>query len=392
MTQPPPSCAAPIARGIPGNEVPGICCHLLARLLPLASSNFYWRRTFSLSTVELGRSKAYSPTCCRQEVCFKKNTTLLSSLVNHAFPQYNIPMSSPERISVAPIEGLKLQSGVYTRASENHKERNEDAYFSLTEKGVFGVFDAPSGRGMGEVASAMARTHIKMSMQELPENPPEEEVKRKMREAFRGAHQRIIEEAKKDPDLRELATTATVVQILKGENGKRRAIIANAGDSRAYVLRKNGTLECITRDDSLINYDLLAEGKSEEEVKKYQAQFSNYREESEMSIEEHANWLQVRDELTNGLGMSPRFTGEPNIYTVDLEEGDVLLLSTDGLHENLRDTERDGLTPSIADILKEDIDSEPMARALVQAAWEKGEKRNFRSKRDDITALIIKPK
>src|SRR5699024_7223369 len=79
-------------------------------------------------------------------------------------------------------------------------------------------------------------------------------VKNIMSEAIKCANEAIYERAKKEPALIGMGTT--VVCAVRNEDA---LIIANVGDSRAYVINKN-RLKQISIDHSLVN-DMLIAGK-----------------------------------------------------------------------------------------------------------------------------------
>ncbi len=84
--------------------------------------------------------------------------------------------------------------------------------------------------------------------------------------------------------------------------------LANVGDSRAYLVHQTG-LRQLTRDHSW---------KEEEEERQMQ-----------LSAEEVAA-LPLRDMITRSLGLEPEV--EVDLFDVDLERGDALLLCSDGIH------------------------------------------------------------
>jgi len=75
---------------------------------------------------------------------------------------------------------------------------------------------------------------------------------------------------------------------------------------------------------------------------------------------------------------------KPNITDVDIEEGDVLLLSSDGIHDNLTDAE-------IEKLLNSGSSEQKLSKSIVENASNIAkDTNNPRAKEDDKTAIIIK--
>ena len=287
-------------------------------------------------------------------------------------------MSSPEAMPPKPqeqvpppasqIEELKFEAGIATR--ERH---HQDAYFSLPEKGIFGIFDGVSGE-KGGAASANARDLISDLLSKLPPDLPEEEWENNLIEALKKADEFIRGEG---------GTTALVAKIIKTKEDKRKLIIAHVGDSRAYLQRGDNELKQLTIDDNLMKHD-LTEMKREREIETMQKKLNNALKKEELTTEEYAFYY-LRDQISQALGG----VCQPSSSIVELENGDVLLLSTDGLHGNLTDSRPDGLTPSIEDLLKTKARAQEKANALAQAAYERSKLGGFRGKPDDITAVVV---
>ena len=128
------------------------------------------------------------------------------------------------------------------------------------------------------------------------------------------------------------ATTLTMVTLIWP-----RAYVVHVGDSRAYYLR-NGRLKQFTRDQTMGDY-LVDIGAV---------------------TEQHAQKAGLYNVLSSAVG------GDlvPNVGVVDLVEGDVLLLCTDGLTKHVSD-ER------IAEMLSSQS-AESAAQSLIDAALEGG--------------------
>ena len=280
----------------------------------------------------------------------------------------------------AKIEEIRFEAGVAVR--EKHKQ---DAYFLQPEVGAFAVFDGVSDPDGGDIASRAARDYISSKLLGL-QTTDENEIKEKIKDILVGSSSFIEEEAKKNFTF-GMATTASLVKIFRLQEGKKRAVIANVGDSRVYILRPNGTLEQITIDDSAANSILTGAGISEKEIRDLQSKFNNAVGKNDLSEGEMGSW-KMRNIISKALGSEKC---EPSIYTVDLNEGDVILLSTDGLHDNLTDSRTDGEIPSIQDILSQNLSAQEMANALLEAAYKRSELGGFRGKPDDITAVVVTP-
>lgn len=150
-------------------------------------------------------------------------------------------------------------------------------------------------------------------------------------QAIAEANSRVFELQRTRPDWANMATTL-VAATIDGDA----AIVANLGDSRAYAFL-GGRLQQVSRDDSWV---------------------SDVVESGQLTLEQ-AERHPYRNVVTKGLGI-PGGT-EPAFYSVELGEGDALLLATDGLFKMLPDDE-------IERILAGAGDAENAAAALVDAA------------------------
>lgn len=139
------------------------------------------------------------------------------------------------------------------------------------------------------------------------------------------------------------ATTLTMVTLIWP-----RAYVVHVGDSRGYFLRR-GTLKQFTRDQTMGDYlvDLGA------------------------VTEQHAKKAGLYNVLSSAVG------GDlvPSVGVVDLAEGDVMLLCTDGLTKHVPD-ER------IAELLASG-DAESASHTLIDAALEDGGT-------DNVTVIVAK--
>ena len=131
-----------------------------------------------------------------------------------------------------------------------------------------------------------------------------EEVKTLLRKAYELAHEHIKENATDD---RKGMSTTLVSAFVRGNE----ALVANTGDSRAYLIRDE-KIVFRTKDHSLVQ-QLLDEGSiTEEEAKKHP----------------------MKNIITKALGIDFGV----DLYEWKLKRGDVLLLSSDGLHNYVKES------------------------------------------------------
>jgi protein phosphatase len=226
-------------------------------------------------------------------------------------------------------------------------ERVEDYGYAMA------VADGMGGMVGGERASVLAiRTGIKLVL-ESPKwalRVDEQETRQlieRLREYFHQVDATLIRETEADPSLAGMGTTLTVAYSVGSQ-----AFVVHAGDSRAYLLR-NGELRRLTRDHTLAQ-TLADAGRIPPD-----------------SIEFHSS----RHVLVNYAG-GPRRGIEPEIGTTPLENGDIILLCTDGLTGMVSDGE-------IVSVLQKHGQPEAAAGALIQRALDRGG-------RDNVTAVLAR--
>jgi protein phosphatase len=169
----------------------------------------------------------------------------------------------------------------------------------------------------------------------------------RLRTAIHLANRRIFRAAESNDDYSGMGTT--IVGVLA--NGTTVAI-GHVGDSRLYLLRR-GALEQLTQDDSWAATILAHDPR----VKP-------------ADLAHHP----MRNVLTNVLGAREQV--DVHLVERELENGDVILLCSDGLHGVLDQN-------ALGAILKTETDVQAASRALVAAALENGA-------RDNVTALVVR--
>lgn len=180
------------------------------------------------------------------------------------------------------------------------REHNEDSL--VVAPPLFAVADGMGGHAAGEVASEIA---VNVLAKRAPDHPDAEALGRAVEEANRA----VLQAAHEGRGREGMGTTMTAA-LLEGE----RLIIAQVGDSRAYLLHQ-GKLQQLTRDHSLMA-DMIEAGQLTPEEARV-----------------HPN----RSVITRALGSDPNV--QPDLYEINVETGDRLLICSDGLSSMLRDNE-----------------------------------------------------
>jgi len=229
------------------------------------------------------------------------------------------------------------------------REYAETAYGLLVADGVGGAV-------AGEIASRTAIHAIVAPVIETPDwimqmdEPLANEVLARMERRFQRVREVLIERAAADPGLRGMATTMTVACSLGPE-----LLTAHVGDSRAYVFRKGGRLERLTRDQTMAQSLADAGAITQEEVATHPS----------------------RHVLTSALATRGAFV-QVELKRWRLEDGDQLLLCSDGLTEMVSDE-------TIATVLASPGPSAETCRRLVDLALEAGGK-------DNVTVVLARYK
>ena len=225
---------------------------------------------------------------------------------------------------------------------------NEDAWHADPERGLFLVADGMGGLSAGEVASrAVAEELPKALLAALCGLPraggsaAQEAVKAALAAFSDDLRGRSLQ----DPRLRGMGSTV-VLALFHGAG----AIIANLGDSRAYLLDK-GRLQRLTHDHNLLAMLL--------DLKKISA--------------EEAAGHPARNRLTRYMGMETRAVAD--VRLLRCKGSGRLLLCSDGLT---------GMVPDerIREVLLREARPQEACQALVEAA-------NAAGGDDNITAMVV---
>ncbi len=240
-------------------------------------------------------------------------------------------MSSKQNNQIPQIYGALTDVG-------NIRSHNEDSF--VAETPLFVVADGMGGHEAGEVASEIA---VNTMLEHVPEGPNAQELA----EAVCMANRAVLRGAADGTGKPGMGTTMTAALIYGNH-----LVIAQVGDSRAYLLH-HGKLQKLTRDHSLVA-DLVEQGRITEEEARYHPQ---------------------RSVITRALGSDPNM--RPDTYSLQVEEGDRLLLCSDGLSSMVTDD-------VIEAILVNAADPNRCCSALVAEALAAGGL-------DNVTVVVVDP-
>ena len=235
---------------------------------------------------------------------------------------------------------MSLRIAEHAERSDTGRIRstNEDAF--LVRAPLFVVADGMGGANAGEIAS---RTAVEVFAGGLERG---EDPESSLAQTVAAANAQIHAASQSDNARRGMGTTATAALIGDGT-----VAIAHVGDSRAYLLRA-GELVQLTRDHTLVD-ELVREGR--------------------LTPEQAAGHPQ-RSIITRALG--PESHVEVDTFTETLEEGDVLVLCSDGLTGMVSD----GV---ILTTVNESRSLAAAAKSLIRKANEAGG-------RDNITVVLVR--
>ncbi|HME35606.1 MAG TPA: Stp1/IreP family PP2C-type Ser/Thr phosphatase [Candidatus Sulfotelmatobacter sp.] len=232
------------------------------------------------------------------------------------------------------------------------RSNNEDSYLywepssdeDFRRKGRLAVVaDGMGGYEGGQEASRLAVETVRS----IYDNAFGADPQATLIEAFASAHQNIQRFATEHPQFYGMGTTCTAVSIVG-----RQLCFAHVGDSRLYLIRGE-TITRLTRDHSYVGRLV----------------------ESGIVRSEDAESHPQRHILTAALGSGREVTPHVPEHPVPLEQGDSLLLCTDGLWGLVGD-------PELSQIVRSNAPAEACQK-LVNMALERGGP-------DNITLLVLR--
>jgi len=234
------------------------------------------------------------------------------------------------------------------------RSTNEDRFEVDEALGLCVVADGMGGHKAGEIAARLAVDAIVGFVRDPEQtgwsfglDPALSEAGNRIRTAIHLAHLQILEEAGSTDEYAGMGTTIVAALVVND-----RVAVGHVGDSRLYRLT-GGRLRQLTHDDSWMA-SLLAHDPHADPV----------------ALLHHP----LRNALTNVVGARSRT--DVHVVEEPLTDGDLLLLTTDGVHGVLDDARLELL-------LGENSEPARLAAGVVQAAMARGS-------RDNCTAVVAR--
>lgn len=240
--------------------------------------------------------------------------------------------------------GVRVEvASVTDRGLSQKRPLNEDSMLVDAERGIFAVADGVGGAQAGEVAS---QTAVEVLGEAFRHHRDGDDIEDLMEIAIQRANASIYQMSHEQRQLSMMATTIVALHL-----DGRQATIGHVGDSRLYRLTPGGRLERETEDHSVV----------EEEVRA-----------GRMSPEQAANHPS-RNVISRALGAEQAV--EVDMKTLEVEDGTIFLLCSDGITRHLPDEELNAL----------------LSGGSLDAACAEMKRRCFeRGAEDNLTAVIVR--
>ena len=206
------------------------------------------------------------------------------------------------------------------------------------------VADGMGGHNAGELASAICVRVIEDELKGMRKVSPEKALET----AIKAANSVIWEQAQTRVGCKGMGTTVVACTCLDDD-----MLVANVGDSRAYLCSCDDDIQQVSVDHSLV----------EEMVQMGGLERSKARTHPDKNI------------ITRAVGAMNEI--DVDLFRVSIEQGDIILLCSDGMSNMVEDE-------AIRDIIWSDGTLRDRAHRLVDMANENGG-------RDNISVVLIEP-
>jgi protein phosphatase len=220
---------------------------------------------------------------------------------------------------------------------------NQDDYYIDPDGRFFVVADGMGGHAGGQEASQLATEAIHAYLDKHWQSViPSDEL---LAQALLEANEAILQDQQNHPERSDMGTTAVIVMFRQEQPW-----FAHVGDSRLYRLR-NSKLEQITEDHTWVARAMKAGDITPDQARIHP-------------------WRHVLSQCLGRKDLQPI-----EVYPLEVQPEDRLLLCSDGLTEELSDD-------LITSYLQPSLSNDQSSTQLIEAAKEKGG-------RDNITVVIV---
>ena len=225
------------------------------------------------------------------------------------------------------------------------RSMNQDSVFASVDpvgplSNLYMVADGMGGHQSGDLASRYLVRNLCTYIREADGEPPEVLLR-----AVQQVNGELYQLSTEKPEYAGMGTTLVAATVKDGV-----LYVANVGDSRLYLVRRDG-LKQVTRDHSFVE-EMVSMGRMERGSQSY---------------------LEKKNIITRAVGIDRRV--EVDLFEVELEEGDYILLCSDGLSNMVDNTDLFRLSFLPGSLEKK-------AEAMVTLANERGG-------RDNISVVLV---
>ena len=225
------------------------------------------------------------------------------------------------------------------------RSMNQDSVFASVDpvgplSNLYMVADGMGGHQSGDLASRYLVRNLCTYIRETDGEPPEVLLR-----AVQQVNGELDQLSTEKPEYAGMGTTLVAATVKEGV-----LYVANVGDSRLYLVRRDG-LKQVTRDHSFVE-EMVSMGRMERGSQSY---------------------LEKKNIITLAVGIDRRV--EVDLFEVELEEGDYILLCSDGLSNMVDNTDLFRLSFLPGSLEKK-------AEAMVTLANERGG-------RDNISVVLV---
>ena len=225
------------------------------------------------------------------------------------------------------------------------RSMNQDSVFASVDpvgplSNLYMVADGMGGHQSGDLASRYLMRNLCTYIRETDGEPPEVLLR-----AVQQVNGELYQLSTEKPEYAGMGTTLVAATVKEGV-----LYVANVGDSRLYLVRRDG-LKQVTRDHSFVE-EMVSMGRMERGSQSY---------------------LEKKNIITRAVGIDRRV--EVDLFEVELEEGDYILLCSDGLSNMVDNTDLFRLSFLPGSLEKK-------AEAMVTLANERGG-------RDNISVVLV---